>query len=482
MEDMRFQCGMVRLAARAGSHSTARQRRGNSRGCTRDRHGGSLVGEPSMTPMAKTISSDEKGKPARRVRGRSWLRAQGMLPPRTLPDLVDARPNWNTRKDDGYGAGLQIGRRGTPGGSPGTGGWLLPRVGAGELACSSRFSRSRSCSTACLWSYIVFADAWVWRPGAFLLRDRPWNFSSSPSGRLPSGTCSRRSTSACRTGSTSTCRRNSSRGVLTFFAYATVVPASSRPMISCVRTAWPTGCGCGLAHSLVRSRLSVLVGLVMLISPLLWPRYAFPWVWGFAVFLGDPSATRRAGAGRSLCSPVRARRSTPFIRLLLAGLICGACGNSGTSGHTRSGCTPSRSSRTSSGSRCLPGFLGFPPSPRVLRPRQSPQPVRGAGVGGTGRPAGCSEKVGDRRGGPRVCVQRACVCRNRTAHDSEYVPIWRNGWGAGQSRRSAGRGGIVRAGSAQRHSTPERLAGLSMESGVARMRFARFARRPGSST
>ncbi len=66
------------------------------------------------------------------------------------------------------------------------------------------------------------------------------------------------------------------------------------------------------------------VGLSMLAAPLLWPRLAFPLIWGFAVFLGDP-----------LCYCVGARRTDsllgqfergdprPFLRLLLAGLICG---------------------------------------------------------------------------------------------------------------------------------------------------------------
>jgi hypothetical protein len=177
------------------------------------------------------------------------------------------------------------------------------------------------------WSYIVFADAWVWRRrGHSLLRDRPWEFLvlafwsvaiwnlfeafnfrlqnwfyvNVPTEFLPGA-------------------------VLTFFAYATVVPGlfetydllRAHGVAERVRMRPWRIRPSGLA-------LSVLVGLVMLISPLLWPRYAFPWVWGFAVFLGDPLCYKaRRSRPESLLAQFERGDPRPFIRLLLAGLICG---------------------------------------------------------------------------------------------------------------------------------------------------------------
>jgi hypothetical protein len=62
----------------------------------------------------------------------------------------------------------------------------------------------------------------------------------------------------------------------------------------------------------------------MLISPILWPRQAYPWVWGFAVFLLDP-VCYRLGPSRAASILGRLERGDPrpFLRLLLAGLICG---------------------------------------------------------------------------------------------------------------------------------------------------------------
>jgi hypothetical protein len=69
---------------------------------------------------------------------------------------------------------------------------------------------------------------------------------------------------------------------------------------------------------------SIVVGLGMLAAPLLWPRYAFPLVWGFAVFLLDPICYW-AGPRRttSLFGQLERGDPRPFLRLLVAGLLCG---------------------------------------------------------------------------------------------------------------------------------------------------------------
>lgn len=69
---------------------------------------------------------------------------------------------------------------------------------------------------------------------------------------------------------------------------------------------------------------SAALGLSMLIAALAWPRVAFPLIWGFAVLIGDPICYRvTAGRERSLLGQLERGDPRPFLRLLLAGLICG---------------------------------------------------------------------------------------------------------------------------------------------------------------
>ncbi len=177
------------------------------------------------------------------------------------------------------------------------------------------------------WSYIVLADAWTWkRRGHSLLRDRPWellvlafwsvaiwNLFEAFNFRLQNWFYVNVPTQFLL------------GAVFTFFAYATVVPG--------LFETYDLLRAYGIAER-VRMRpwriqpsglaLSVVVGLAMVVSTLLWPRYAFPWVWGFVIFLGDPICYR-AGRTRteSLLGQFERADSRPFIRLLLSGLICG---------------------------------------------------------------------------------------------------------------------------------------------------------------
>lgn len=69
------------------------------------------------------------------------------------------------------------------------------------------------------------------------------------------------------------------------------------------------------------TRILVVVGLLFLVAPLLWPRAAFPLIWGGFVFLLDPWC-RRVGQPSILAEWERGRLTT-FVRLLLAGLVAG---------------------------------------------------------------------------------------------------------------------------------------------------------------
>lgn len=177
------------------------------------------------------------------------------------------------------------------------------------------------------WSYIVLADAWVWkRRGHSLLRDRPWellvlafwsvaiwNLFEVFNFRLQNWFYVNVPTQFVFS------------AIFTFFAYATVVPGlfETYDLLRAYGVAEGVRMRRWRIHRSVLA-LSVAVGLVMLISPVLWPRYAFPWVWGFVIFLGDP-LSYRAGRSRtkSLLGHFERGDPRPFIWLLLSGLICG---------------------------------------------------------------------------------------------------------------------------------------------------------------
>ncbi len=68
-------------------------------------------------------------------------------------------------------------------------------------------------------------------------------------------------------------------------------------------------------------KASLVVGIVMLILPLVFPDYFFPLVWGAFAFLLEPLCAK-FGA-RSLLMDGKKGEWTTFVRLLLAGIICG---------------------------------------------------------------------------------------------------------------------------------------------------------------
>jgi hypothetical protein len=68
-------------------------------------------------------------------------------------------------------------------------------------------------------------------------------------------------------------------------------------------------------------KVSLGIGFLMLVLPLLFPDYFFPFVWGAFIFLIEPVCAR-FGA-RSLLLNGKKGEWTTFVRLLFAGLLCG---------------------------------------------------------------------------------------------------------------------------------------------------------------
>lgn len=177
------------------------------------------------------------------------------------------------------------------------------------------------------WSYILLADAWVWRrQGHSLLRNRPWEFLVLAFWSIAIWNVFE--IFNFRLGNwfyVNVPTEPAFGAVFTFFAYSTVIPG----LFETYDLLRAYGVADGVVMRPWRVKPSGLffaagVGLVMLITPLVWPRYAFPWVWGFVVFLADPFCYR-AGPSRakSLLGQFECGDPRPFLRLLLAGLICG---------------------------------------------------------------------------------------------------------------------------------------------------------------
>ena len=177
------------------------------------------------------------------------------------------------------------------------------------------------------WSYILLADAWVWRRrGWSLLRNRPgeflvltfwsaalWNLFEVANFRLQNWFYVNVPASV-------------PYGFLpTLFAYATVLPG--------IFETYDLLRAYGVAEQVrmrpwrvtrAGLRCCTVVGLAMLVAPLLWPRYAYPLIWGFAVFLFEPVCYRSPVVGpRSLLAQFERGDPRAFLRLLLAGLLCG---------------------------------------------------------------------------------------------------------------------------------------------------------------
>jgi predicted flap endonuclease-1-like 5' DNA nuclease len=177
------------------------------------------------------------------------------------------------------------------------------------------------------WSYIFAADAWVWkRRGNSLLRSRPrefwflafwsvpvWNLFELANFRLQNWfyiNIPADLTLAL---------------VLNFTAYATVLPGifETYELLTVNRVGERARVPALRVTPLLLVGSAVL-GASMLFAALVWPRFAFPLIWGCAVFLGDPLCYRMAAVRRhSLLGQLERGDPRPFLRLMLAGLLCG---------------------------------------------------------------------------------------------------------------------------------------------------------------
>jgi hypothetical protein len=68
-------------------------------------------------------------------------------------------------------------------------------------------------------------------------------------------------------------------------------------------------------------KIWTFIGLFMLVLPLVWPDWFFPLVWGALIFLLEPVCAKQGGP--SLLKDAENGEWTTFVRLLLAGLLCG---------------------------------------------------------------------------------------------------------------------------------------------------------------
>ena len=177
------------------------------------------------------------------------------------------------------------------------------------------------------WSYILLADAWVWRRGGYsLLRSRPWEFWFLAFWSVPLWNLFEVLNFRLGNWCYVNVPTDSAMGlILGLSSYATVLPG----LFETYELLKVYGVASGFA---VRPRRvtplllvgSLAVGSGMLAAVLLWPGLAFPLVWGFAIFLGDPLCySSRHTRTRSLFGQLQRGEASTFLRLLMAGLICG---------------------------------------------------------------------------------------------------------------------------------------------------------------
>jgi hypothetical protein len=171
------------------------------------------------------------------------------------------------------------------------------------------------------WSYILSVDAVVWwRRGDSLLRSRPrefaflafwsvalWNLFEAMNFRLQNWFYVNVPTGPLY------------GAIFSIFSFSTVLPGifETYDLLRTWRVGerlqarpWRIGpaalCAC------------LALGVAMLAAPLLWPEYAFPLVWGFVVFLGEPFCYRSPSMrSRSLLGHFERGDPRLLLRLLL---------------------------------------------------------------------------------------------------------------------------------------------------------------------
>jgi hypothetical protein len=177
------------------------------------------------------------------------------------------------------------------------------------------------------WSYIILADALVWkRRGDSLLRNRAWEFLVLTFWSVAIWNVFEVFNLRLKNWFYVNVPTQFIYGaIFTFLAYATVIPG--------IFETYDLLRAYGIAEKVrmrpwrVRPSLLALLlstGVAMFVSPIVWPRYAFPWVWGFTVFLLDPMCYKTLSPRtNSLLAQFERGDPRAFLRLLLAGVICG---------------------------------------------------------------------------------------------------------------------------------------------------------------
>jgi transcriptional regulator with XRE-family HTH domain len=177
------------------------------------------------------------------------------------------------------------------------------------------------------WSYIFLVDAFVWRRRGFsLVRSRPWEFWFLAFWSVPIWNLFEVFNFRLQNWFYINVPLDETVGlILNVTSYATVLlgifetydalrayGVFERARVGAWRVTSPLVFGFAAG------------GLGMLVAFLVWPRLAFPLIWGFAVLLGDP-VCYWAGSARtdSLLGQLERGDPRPALRLLLAGLICG---------------------------------------------------------------------------------------------------------------------------------------------------------------
>ncbi|HXH27680.1 MAG TPA: hypothetical protein VNL37_01475, partial [Candidatus Polarisedimenticolia bacterium] len=173
------------------------------------------------------------------------------------------------------------------------------------------------------WSYIFLVDAIVWRRrGASMVRSRPWEFWFLAFWSVPIWNLFEVFNFRLQNWFYVNVPTDSILALLfNLTAYATVLPGifetfdllRAYAVLDRARTR-PWRITPFLLVAFVGA------GIAMLAAALLWPRYAFPLIWGFAVFLGDPLCYHLgSNRTRSLLAQFERGDPRPFLRLLLAG-------------------------------------------------------------------------------------------------------------------------------------------------------------------
>jgi hypothetical protein len=145
------------------------------------------------------------------------------------------------------------------------------------------------------------------------------------------------------------------------FAFATVLPG----IVETLEMVENLG---GLRHVKVRPLVwtpakeaaTLFLGVACVALPLAWPQLFYPLAWGAAVFLLEP--WNRRYARRSFLRDLQEGEAGPFLRTLLAGLVCGALWESWNFwARTKWIYTVPGFERLKLFEMPLLGFLGFPP-------------------------------------------------------------------------------------------------------------------------